>query len=98
MRFSLYFTEETGRIKSLRDPTQKMSKSCTDIKSRLDLTDEPDVLLNKVKKSLTDFTSEVTYEPENRPGVANLINIHSMFTGKSPEEICQEAEGKDTGQ
>ena len=74
-----------------------MSKSCTDIKSRIDLTDGPDVILNKIKKSITDFTSEVTYEPEKRPGVANLINIHSMLTGKSPEEICKEAEGLDTG-
>ncbi|OXU31168.1 hypothetical protein TSAR_006480 [Trichomalopsis sarcophagae] len=89
--------KDTGRIKSLRDPTQKMSKSCSDVKSRIDLMDEPDVLLNKVKKAMTDFTSEVTYEPEVRPGVANLLNIHSMITGKTPEEICKEAEGLDTG-
>lgn len=73
-----------------------MSKSDTDVKSRLDLTDSPDVLLNKIKKALTDFTSEVTYDPENRPGVANLINIHCMLTGKTPEEICKEAEGLET--
>lgn len=90
------FTDNAGRIKSLRDPTKKMSKSDTDIKSRLDLTDTPDVLLNKIKKALTDFTSEVTYDPNNRPGVANLINIHSMLTGKTPEEICKEAEGLET--
>ncbi|KAG5325148.1 SYWM protein, partial [Pseudoatta argentina] len=86
------------RIKSLRDPTKKMSKSHTDSKSRLNLLDEPDKLLEKVKKAVTDFTSEVTYDPEKRPGVANLINIHSLFTGQTTEEICKEAVGLNTGQ
>jgi len=75
-----------------------MSKSHTDPKSKLNILDEPDVLLDKVKKAVTDFTSEVTYEPEKRPGVANLINIHSLFTGKTPEEICKETTGLNTGQ
>lgn len=86
------------RIKSLRDPMKKMSKSHTDLKSRLDILDKPDVLLEKIKKALTDFKSEVTYEPEKRPGVANLINIHSLFTGKTPDEICKEAIALNTGQ
>lgn len=77
---------------------KKMSKSHTDPKSRLDILDEPDVLLEKIKKAMTDFTSEVTYEPEKRPGVTNLINIHSLFTGKTPDEICKEAVELNTGQ
>lgn len=75
-----------------------MSKSHIDSKSRLNILDEPDVLLEKMKKAITDFTSEVTYEPEERPGVTNLINIHSLLTGKTPEEICKEAIGLNTGQ
>ncbi|KAL6255120.1 hypothetical protein P5V15_013450 [Pogonomyrmex californicus] len=86
------------RIKSLRDPMKKMSKSHTDSKSRINILDEPDVLLEKMKKALTDFTSEVTYESEKRPGVTNLIDIHSLLTGKTPEEICKEATGLNTGQ
>lgn len=77
---------------------KKMSKSHADSKSRLNILDEPDVLLEKMKKAVTDFISEVTYEPEKRLGVTNLINIHSLFTGKTPEEICKEAEGLNTGQ
>lgn len=77
---------------------KKMSKSHTDPKSRLNILDEPDVLLEKMKKAMTDFTSEVTYEPEKRPAVTNLINIHSLLTGKTPEEICKEAVGLNTGQ
>jgi len=77
---------------------KKMSKSHTDSKSRLNIMDEPDILLEKVKKAMTDFISEVTYEPEKRPGVSNLIDIHSLFTGKTPEEICKEAAGLNTAQ
>ncbi|XP_043486863.1 tryptophan--tRNA ligase, mitochondrial isoform X1 [Polistes fuscatus] len=94
---TLICNDYSCRIKSLRDPTKKMSKSDKDVKSRLDLIDKPEVLLEKIKKSLTDFTSEVTYEPETRPGVSNLIAIHSLLTGKSPEEICQDAQGLNTG-
>ncbi|XP_046832894.1 tryptophan--tRNA ligase, mitochondrial [Vespa crabro] len=94
---SLICGDASQRIKSLRDPLKKMSKSDKDLKSRLDLTDKPDVLLEKVKKAITDFTSEVNYEPETRPGVSNLIAIHSLLTGKSPEEICKDAQGLDTG-
>lgn len=77
---------------------KKMSKSHTDPKSRLNILDEPDVLLEKIKKAVTDFTSEVTYESEKRPGVTNLINIHSLFTGKTPDEICKEVVKLNTGQ
>ncbi|CAL7944108.1 unnamed protein product [Xylocopa violacea] len=85
------------RIKSLRDPSKKMSKSSQDSKGRLEILDEPDVLFEKIKKAVTDCTSKVTYEPETRPGIANLIVIHSKLTGKSPDQICSEAEGLDTG-
>lgn len=88
--------EQSRRIKSLHDPTKKMSKSSLDVRGCLNLTDEPSVLVKKIKRALTDFTSEVTYDPENRPGVSNLIHIHSLIIGKSPEVICKEAVGLDT--
>ncbi|KAL2719632.1 hypothetical protein V1478_011094 [Vespula squamosa] len=94
---TLICDDASRRIRSLRDPLKKMSKSDKDLKSRLDLTDKPEVVLEKVKKAVTDFTSEVNYEPETRPGVSNLIAIHSLLTGKSPEEICKDAQGLDTG-
>lgn len=75
-----------------------MSKSDTDFKNRIDLTDSPDIILQRIKQALTDFTSAVTYEPENRPGVSNLILIHSLCTGKSFEDICLESSHLNTGQ
>lgn len=90
-------SSEYGRIRSLRDPSKKMSKSDPDEKSRICLTDSPDTIVKNIKKAVTDFTSEVTYDLDNRPGVSNLISIHSFVTGKSIDEICREAENIDTG-
>ncbi|XP_055528358.1 tryptophan--tRNA ligase, mitochondrial [Wyeomyia smithii] len=90
--------DTSSRLKSLRDPAKKMSKSDPDPKSCIMLTDEPKVIQEKIKKSVTDFTSEVTFDPEKRPGVANLITIHSLTSGKTPAEIFVEAKGLNTGQ
>lgn len=89
--------DASARIKSLRDPSKKMSKSDPDPKSCVMITDTPKVILEKVKKAMTDFTSEVTFEPEKRPGVTNLLTIHSMVSGKSIEQIVDEAKNIDTG-
>lgn len=94
---SLVNENASQRIKSLRDPSKKMSKSDQNPKSRLDILDKPEVLATKIKKAVTDCISKVTYEPETRPGVANLVIIHSMLSGKSPNQICSEVEELDTG-
>ncbi|KAK6168875.1 hypothetical protein SNE40_020043 [Patella caerulea] len=79
------------KIQSLRNPANKMSKSEENTLGRIDLTDSPDNIREKVKKAKTDFTSRVTYDPDNRPGVANLIKIHEALTGDTPEDICEDA-------
>jgi tryptophanyl-tRNA synthetase len=67
-----------------------MSKSDANQRSRIELTDPADVIIEKIKKAVTDAQSSVTYDPENRPGVANLIDIHGACTDKFPEEIVEE--------
>lgn len=90
--------DTSGRIRSLRDPSKKQSKSDPNDKSRITLRDSPDQIRKKIKKALTDFTSEVTYDPVDRPGIANLVGIHALIKNVSPHEICQRAKGLDTGQ
>lgn len=75
------------RLKSLRDPTKKMSKSDKDSNSFIQLTDPPEMITKKLRKAVTDSISQVTYDPEGRPGVATLIDIHSACSGQEPEEI-----------
>lgn len=53
----------SDRLKSLRDPSKKMSKSDTDPKSRILLTDPDDVIMLKLRKAVTDFTPQVSYSP-----------------------------------
>ncbi|GJQ86448.1 hypothetical protein Trydic_g10355 [Trypoxylus dichotomus] len=89
---------ETAKIRSLRQPEKKMSKSDQDSKSSIFLTDSESDITKKIRKAVTDFTSEVTYDPVNRLGVSNLITIHSAVTGKSPASICEEAKGLSTAE
>ncbi|XP_060080077.1 tryptophan--tRNA ligase, mitochondrial-like [Ylistrum balloti] len=103
-RFGHYFPQpevlltEAPRIKSLRHPDKKMSKSEANIKSRIDLTDSPDEILQKVKKAVVDSQSEITYDEEGRPGLANLIGLECAITQKSPSQVCEENIGVMLGQ
>ncbi|CAH0729419.1 unnamed protein product, partial [Brenthis ino] len=88
----------SDRIRSLRDPTKKMSKSDTDPKSRILLSDSDETIRLKIRKAVTDFTPQVTFDPETRPGVSNLVTLHCLAADLLPEEAVEEAEGLSTAQ
>lgn len=69
------------RILSLRNPDQKMSKSAPDANSRILVTDSPAEVQAKVKKAVTDSERSVTFEPERRPGMSNLVSILAALGG-----------------
>lgn len=77
---------------SLKEPHQKMSKSHTDDRSRILLTDSPEQIRKKIKLALTDSEPSVTYDPVHRPGVSNLLEIlcHLQSDNKSCEEVALE--------
>lgn len=83
------FVGEFTKLKSLRDPSKKMSKSDPDQNGRIELTDMPDVIVKKIRKAVTDSQSAITYDPETRPGVGTLLEIESACTGKEIEEIVE---------
>lgn len=86
---------KTGaRVMSLTDYKNKMSKSDPSEYSRINLTDDNDTIRNKTKKAKTDSIAEVTYDAEVRPDVANLINLISVLTEKTPKDVAQELAGK----
>ncbi|XP_076850453.1 tryptophan--tRNA ligase, mitochondrial isoform X2 [Brachyhypopomus gauderio] len=87
----------TRKVKSLRDPSSKMSKSDPQKLATIFLTDSPDDIVLKIRRAVTDFTSEVTFDPENRPGVANLVSMHAAVTGRTVEDVVGWAAGMDTG-
>ncbi|XP_060784704.1 tryptophan--tRNA ligase, mitochondrial isoform X2 [Neoarius graeffei] len=87
----------TQKVKSLRDPTSKMSKSDPQKLATIFLTDTPEDIVFKIRRAVTDFTSEVTFDPVSRPGVANLVSIHAAVSGQTVEDVVRLAKGLDTG-
>lgn len=82
------------RIKSLSDPTKKMSKSDTDgDKGVLYLDDDIKVNRKKIMSAVTDMDANVYYDKENKPGISNLLDIYAMLSNKSIEEVIKQFEG-----
>lgn len=75
-----------------------MSKSDPQKLATVSIADSPDDIALKFRKAVTDFTSEVTYDPATRPGVSNLVSIHAAVTGLSIEEVLHQSVGLDTAQ
>ena len=88
-----------ARVMDLLDPHSKMSKSDEIGNGRVCLMDDPADIMRKFKRAVTDCDTErcVRYDPENKPGVANLMSIYSAVTGKSFSEIEAEFEGRGYG-
>jgi tryptophanyl-tRNA synthetase len=84
-------TPEIGsRIMSLTDPTAKMSKSDPSPRSRILLKDPPDEISKKVKASVTDTGTDVAYDWESKPGISNLLELFSVFTGRPIPDLVDE--------
>lgn len=82
------FIAPTPRVLSLKDPTSKMSKSAPDQNSRILLTDYSDRIKAKIRGAVTDSIVGITYDPEGRPGAANLLTILAACTGENVEEVA----------
>ena len=92
-----YIPKVGARIMSLSAPNSKMSKS--DPQGCVFIMDKPEDIARKFKRAITDSDTEncVRFDPENKPGVSNLISIYSSVTGLSFEEIERDFEGKGYG-
>ncbi|AHI52607.1 tryptophan--tRNA ligase [Spiroplasma culicicola] len=92
------YTPKLGsKIMDLQDPSKKMSKSASNPKSYIALLDDLDVVRKKIKSAITDSENLIKYDPENKPGVSNLLTIYSSLTSKTMEEVETHFEGKDYG-
>lgn len=85
-----YTPKEGAKIMSLQEPSKKMSKSDTNVNSFILMSDDPDTILRKCKRAVTDSEGVVRYDPEGKPGVSNLMRIYQVFTGKALADIEQE--------
>lgn len=87
-----------AKIMSLQDPTKKMSKSEDDPKGSIALLDEPTVARKKIMSAVTDSVGIIQYDPENQPGIANLLTILSSLTNEEIDSIVNRYEGKGYGE
>lgn len=87
-----------AKIYSLQNPTKKMSKSEENPKGTIDLLDDPDAARNKIKSAVTDSLGIIRYDPENQPGISNLLMIHSSLSNEPIESIVQRFENKGYGE
>lgn len=86
-----------AKVMSLQTPTNKMSKSEENPKGCIYLLDEPAVARKKIMSAVTDSLAKVKYDPENQPGISNLLTIESALTGESIDSIVERFEGKGYG-
>jgi len=91
------FLKEGARIMALDDPQSKMSKSTVNEASRISLLDPPGKIKKAIMRATTDSDGEIRFDMENKPGVSNLINIYSAFSGKSVSEIEKQYTGQGYG-
>ncbi len=94
-----YIPKIGARIMNLLNPAAKMSKSDDTDAGRVLLRDDPAVIMKQFKRAVTDCDTEncVRYDPEHKPGVANLMSIYSAVTGRTMPEIEAEFDGQGYG-
>lgn len=94
-----YIPKVGARIMSLTNPASKMSKSEDQDTGRVTLMDDPTLIMKQFKRAITDSDTQrcVRYDPEEKPGVANLMTIYAAVTGKSYQEIEAEFDGQGYG-
>jgi len=87
-----------ARLMSLRHPENKMSKSSDDINGTIYFNDEKDKILKKFKSSVTDSENIVRYDPKNKPGISNLIEIYAAVNDKEISDTEKEFENSQYGE
>lgn len=91
-----YIPKVGAKIMSLQDPTKKMSKSDPE-ETFISLLDDADTIRRKIKRAVTDSDGEVRFDPENKPGVSNLLSIMSALGAGDVETLAAEMAGKGYG-
>ena len=92
-----YVGKVGAKIMSLQDPSKKMSKSDENPNGSIYLMDDPDTIIRKCKRAVTDSEANIAYR-EEQPGLKNLIDIYCACVGKTPDEAVKEFEGRGYGE
>jgi tryptophanyl-tRNA synthetase len=86
---------EGARIRSLRNPEKKMSKSVEDPSGTIKLTDTPEEAMKKIKSAETDSVGKINWNWETQPGITNLLQIYELLSETPHEEVLAQWQGKE---
>jgi len=92
-----YILKSGAKIYDLQEPTNKMSKSSGSTAGVLEIMDTPEANAKKIKSATTDAGREVKFDEKEKPGISNLLTIHSALSGKKISELENEFAGKGYG-
>ncbi|MEY3195877.1 MAG: hypothetical protein RLZZ82_116 [Actinomycetota bacterium] len=92
-----YILKAGAKIYDLQEPTSKMSKSSGSVAGVLEIMDTPEANTKKIKSAATDAGREVKFDEKEKPGISNLLTIHSSLSGRSISELENEFDGKGYG-
>ncbi|CAN2212199.1 TrpS Tryptophanyl-tRNA synthetase [Candidatus Nanopelagicaceae bacterium] len=92
-----FILKQGAKIFDLHEPTAKMSKSADTGNGLIEILDAPEVNAKKIKSATTDAGREVKFDLAEKPGISNLLTIHSALSGKSISSLEAEFDGKGYG-
>ncbi|WFE26604.1 tryptophan--tRNA ligase [Solwaraspora sp. WMMD791] len=92
-----YIVKDTAKILDLQEPTAKMSKSSSSPAGIIDLLEDPARSAKKIRSAVTDTGREILYDPENKPGISNLLTIYAALTGRTLDELTAAYQGRGYG-
>lgn len=92
-----YIVKTAAKINDLQEPTAKMSKSSGSAAGVIEIMDSPEINTKKIKSSMTDAGSEVRFDEKEKPGISNLLTIHSALSGSTIAALENEFAGKGYG-
>jgi tryptophanyl-tRNA synthetase len=91
------YPEAGARVMDLQDPTKKMSKSFGTDQGKVLMLDDPDAIARKIKRAVADSGREVHHDPEGKPGISNLIELMTVATGQTIQEVEAQFDGQGYG-
>jgi tryptophanyl-tRNA synthetase len=92
-----YILKATAKITDLQEPTAKMSKSSSSPAGIVELLDDPQVSAKKIRSAVTDSGTDIRFDPDQKPGISNLLTIYSALTDRSVGDLEQEYAGRGYG-
>ena len=91
-----YIGKSCARVMSLAEPERKMSKSDANLYAFISMDDDPDTIIRKFKRAVTDSDNKIICS-QDKPGISNLLSIYTAFTNMSIEDAEKQFEGKGYG-